>query len=129
MKKNVISDIERIIRASLEVRRALGYKQDHAFEDVAKKLGTTARRVCGFLRGEVFKAPLSEYQRYLDRWWADMDHQAAELRKLAERIEREAEIEWGARYQLSFNWHVPPRACSLQDIASSKPGARSGAGM
>lgn len=104
--------IERMMRRSVKIRQWMGFKVDHAFEDAGLALGTTPRRVRGFVRGEVFKVAADEYRHMLHRWWADIDRQTAELQALAIRLQNEAEKEWSDEHQLSLPLGDPPSASS-----------------
>lgn len=94
--------LERIFRRSMNLRRALGFKSEHAMEDTAHALDTTPRRVRGLLRGEVFKVAADEYRRALHRGWGDVDRQVTEIEFFLIKMKKESESEWTALYQLEL---------------------------
>lgn len=122
-EKAVISPepAQRVVRRALRLRHALGWKQDAAFEDTATALGTTARRVRSLIRGEVFKVAIEEYRAFVRRQWTDVDQQTAELYELANRLQNEAESEWSAQFQLSFELSDPNTQRGGRNAVSSVP--------
>jgi hypothetical protein len=119
-----VASTERLVKRSVRVRQNLGHKQDHAMADAALALGTTARRVRAFVRGEIFRVAAEEYRRILRRWWADMDRQAAELRAEARRLEMQAEAEWLAQHQYELPLETPCPARSLRNVISGSGGSQ-----
>lgn len=103
-KLAVINDANAVnlISKSVRMRRALGFKTEHALEDTAVALGATPRRIRSILRGEVPRISEEEHRRLLSRWHIDIDRQAERLITAANRMRTEAESEWMAEYQLSL---------------------------
>ena len=119
---------ERLVRRSVQARRNLGLKQDHAMQDAALALGATPRRVRGFIRGEVFRVARREYERLLRLWWKDMDSQAAELIAAGVRLQKAGEAEWLSVNQYTLNLEAPCSAPLPRNSVSGDGGARSGVG-
>lgn len=122
MEKAVIDPgpVERMVRRSVKLRQWMGFKVDHAFEDAATALGTSPRRVRGFVRGEVFKVAGEEHRRILHRWRADIDQQAAELTAMAIKMKKDADLEWSAENQYSL---------PLDEPSSGRPVSKSASGV
>ena len=123
-----VTAAERLVRRSVQARRNLGLKQDHAMQDAALALGATPRRVRGFIRGEVFRVARREYERLLRLWWKDMDSQAAELIAAGVRLQKAGEAEWLSVNQYTLNLEAPCSAPLPRNSVSGDGGARSGVG-
>lgn len=125
-KKAVIdpAPVERLLRRSVKVRQWMGLKVDHAFEDTAMAVGTSPRRVRGFVRGEILSVAAEEYRRLLRRWRADIDRQAAEVIEMAIQMQKEADREWSAENQYSLPLDEAFSAPLASNTASGAGGAR-----
>jgi hypothetical protein len=113
----------RLIDWSIRARKLQGYKDDHAFDDAATRLALTPRRVRALRRREIWRVPVEQYRRLLDRWWADMDRQAAELHALADKLEKQAEAEWLAHNQLQLPLEESCSAPSSRGSISGRHGS------
>jgi hypothetical protein len=119
------SDLQRMGRASVTWRKWLGMKSDHATEEAAGALGVSPRWMRSLVRDE----PVSlrdRYDRFLARWWADMDRQAETLRQRAAEIEAQAEAARVGDRQLTLDLEAPCVEPSASASASGAPRARSG---
>lgn len=94
------SSPEQAIRWSVKWRQMLGFKQDHAFDDAGSAYGMKPRYVRGIVRDELRVG--ARWKLLQHRWWADMDRQAAEFRKVADEIEHQKEAEQLAGLQLTL---------------------------
>lgn len=90
---NLTTDPEDAVRRAVRWRKYLGLKQDHAFADAGAALGLTPRYVRGVVRGEIVEPLARRWHALRERWWRDMDRQAARFREIADQIERQAEAE------------------------------------
>lgn len=126
MKKtgNDPAPVERLLRRSVKMRQLMGAKVDHAFEDTAVAIGTSPRRVRGFVRGEILWAAAGEYRRLLYRWRADIDRQAAEVIQMAIQLQKEADREWSAEHQYSLPLEDQSSAPCASNSASGVGGSR-----
>lgn len=114
-----------LVRRAILARRSRGHKNEFAIEDAAYGLGLTVRRAKSLLYGEVFKVAGDEYRRLLRRWRADIDQQAAELTAMTIKMEKEADLEWSAEYQLSLPLDAPSSARLANRSASASGGVGS----
>lgn len=107
-------------RASVEWRKWLGMKTDHATEQAAASLGVSPRWMRSLVRDE----PVSlsgRYARFMARWWDDMDRQAETLRQRAAEIEAQAEVARVANRQLQLDLEAP---CEQRSGVSASCGSR-----
>lgn len=104
-----VSSPEQAVRWSVRWRQMLGFKQDHAFHDTGNFYGVKPRYVRGVFRDELRLG--DRWKALQHRWWADMDRQAAEFRKLADQIQQQKEAEQTADLQLMLPLGEGPK-CS-----------------
>lgn len=116
----------RLVQRAVQWRTWLGAKKEHAIADAAPALGLSPRKARSLFHGE--PAKISTYEKFMRRWWADMNRQAFALRAAADEIERSAEQERIASLQLSFDLRVTPCAApSLRNSGSGLQNSTSGA--
>lgn len=113
----------RMVNVSVQARKHLGFKEEHAFDDAAQALALTPRRVRAARRQEFWRVPVDQYHRLVRRWWMDMERQAAALHAEANRLEQQAEAAWLAENQLSLPLEEP---CSTPSSPNSTYGVRGG---
>jgi hypothetical protein len=124
----LVQDAHRAVSALVRLFRALGHKNEHAIELTAGTLDITPRRAWN-LRYLTQPARMLRQQRdlLLHRAWSAMDRQAAELRRRADEIERQAEAERLADAQLLLPLVLEGACsdCSAPRGICSAPGGRS----
>lgn len=97
--KIAVNSPEQAVCLSVKLRRMLGFKQAHAFDDAGDAMSLTSRYVRGVIRGEFRTRHWQVIRHY---WWADMDRQAAQFRAIADEIDRQTEADKNAELQLNL---------------------------
>jgi hypothetical protein len=88
-----ISHVASVVRDVVRAYRAMGCKNEEAFDRAGASLGFAPRRVGMFLYGEVFRLAATEYRKFQHRAGAAMDRVAGELEAEAIRYKKQAEAE------------------------------------
>lgn len=87
------AEARNIVARAISVFRRAGHKNEDAVRMAADLFGVSSRRVWSLKYGQPVRVTPSLRQRLLDRWWASMERRAAQMRRDADELERQARNE------------------------------------